>query len=352
MRLGDVLTFEYGKPLPPNRRAGDGNVPVYGANGIKDWTNSAFRIEPTIIVGRKGSAGEIQLTDGPFWPLDVTYYVTFDRSRHNLRFLYYLLDCIDLRRLAKGIKPGINRNEAYGIPVSVPPLEEQRRIVAVLDEGFAAIATANANAEKNLANARELFDSAIKNALFVEDPDWKSAPFEECLDLIKYPAKVQRKAFLAEGAYPVISQEASFINGYWDDPQDLLRVPRPLVVFGDHTQVLKYIDFDFVLGADGVKLLLPRPEISGRFLYYFLKANPVPSAGYARHYRYLKSLTLRFPSLADQNAITSRRDEIDAATDEFERLICSKIEKLSALKRSILHDAFSGELTEREPLAA
>src|SRR5690606_39515052 len=68
---------------------------------------------------------------------------------------------------------------------------------------------------------------------------------------VVYTAKVQRKDFLADGPYPVVSQEEAFVNGFWDQEADIFRVERPLVVFGDHTRALKYIDFDFVLGADG-----------------------------------------------------------------------------------------------------
>jgi type I restriction enzyme S subunit len=68
---------------------------------------------------------------------------------------------------------------------------------------------------------------------------WTAKSFEDCLDRVSYPSKVQRKNFQATGKFPVISQESDFINGYWDNEADVLRVDRPLVVFGDHTQVLK-----------------------------------------------------------------------------------------------------------------
>lgn len=68
---------------------------------------------------------------------------------------------------------------------------------------------------------------------------WTTRPFEDCLDRVNYPSKVQRKNFQIAGKFPIVSQEADFINGYWDDDDDVLRVDRPLVVFGDHTQALK-----------------------------------------------------------------------------------------------------------------
>ena len=71
-KLGDVLTLEYGKPLPPAERKTNGKYAVYGANGVKGRSDRFYSDKPSIIVGRKGSAGEITLTEKQFWPLDVT----------------------------------------------------------------------------------------------------------------------------------------------------------------------------------------------------------------------------------------------------------------------------------------
>ncbi|MEO7142004.1 MAG: restriction endonuclease subunit S, partial [Bryobacteraceae bacterium] len=159
--VGEVLQLEYGKPLDEMDRRREGHYPVYGANGVKDRSDKFYFDKPSIVVGRKGSAGEINLTAAKFWPLDVTYFVTFDDHQHDLGFLYYLLTTLDLPSLAKGVKPGINRNEVYSQAARVPPLPEQKRIVGILDEAFDGIATAKANAEKNLQNARQLFKCAF-----------------------------------------------------------------------------------------------------------------------------------------------------------------------------------------------
>ena len=100
---------------------------------------------------------------------------------------------------------------------------------------------------------------------------WTSAPFESCIEPVRYTRKVQRNEFREAGAYPIVSQESDFVNGYWDDEADLFRVARPVVIFGDHTRTLKYVDFDFVLGADGVKVLLPQPFLLPKFFYYQLQ---------------------------------------------------------------------------------
>lgn len=139
---------------------------------------------------------------------------------------------------------------------------------------------------------------------------WCSRPFTDCVETVKAPIKIKRKRFEEEGAFPVVSQEAEFINGRWSDPEDVLSVPEPVVVFGDHTTVLKYIDFDFVVGADGVKVLKPTDLLLPKYLYYYLLANPVKELGYARHFRLLKQLEIRFPtSLAEQRRIVGVLDE-------------------------------------------
>ncbi len=138
---------------------------------------------------------------------------------------------------------------------------------------------------------------------------WQSRPFEDCVEPVVYTAKVQRKDFLAAGAFPVVSQEDAFVNGFWDIEADLFRVDRPVVVFGDHTRALKYIDFDFVLGADGVKILKPKPFLHPRFFYYQLHTAKLDSLGYARHYRLLKELHVAYPAYAEQQRIAAILDE-------------------------------------------
>jgi type I restriction enzyme S subunit len=124
---------------------------------------------------------------------------------------------------------------------------------------------------------------------------WGRAPFEDCVEKVTYTQKIQRKDFLPEGEYPIVSQEEEFINGYWNQKADLFEVRTPIVVFGDHTKVLKYVDFDFVLGADGVKILQPRDFLLPRFFYYQLQTADLESLGYARHYRLLKELEIGYP---------------------------------------------------------
>ena len=132
VKLGDILTLEYGDNLPSDSRK-RGEVPVYGSNGQVDTHVEAAVDKPGIVLGRKGSIGEIEFSDGPFWPIDTTYYITDKETDQNLRFLYYLLQNIQLERLnAASAIPGLNRNDTYGLNALTPPLEEQRKIASVL----------------------------------------------------------------------------------------------------------------------------------------------------------------------------------------------------------------------------
>jgi len=164
VRLGDVCELAYGKALATSERLEAGEVPAFGANGIKTYAKRPLFSGPSIIIGRKGSAGQITKVAQPFWPLDVTYYTKIDASRILLDFLYYTLLVLDLPSMARGVKPGINRNDLYNILILLPPLAEQKRVVERLDKAFGEIDKAIATAE-----AKEGEVGKLKAAMLNED---------------------------------------------------------------------------------------------------------------------------------------------------------------------------------------
>jgi len=131
-RLGEVLTFNYGKALPEKVRQ-PGNVPVYGSNGAVG-THEKYLIDgPAIIIGRKGSVGEVHLSKSPCWPIDTTYFVNKFGNNSPI-FWFWYLKYLNLDELDRATAiPGLNREDAYKLNVLVPPPAEQRRIVARLD---------------------------------------------------------------------------------------------------------------------------------------------------------------------------------------------------------------------------
>jgi len=132
-RLGNVFELAYGKALPKRKRDSDGDVPVYGSNGIVGHHGVALVEAQCIVVGRKGSAGAVNLALQPCWVIDTAYYVV-PPDGIDPRFAFYLLMSLGLEELGRGIKPGLNRNETYNIVIPVPPMAEQKRIVARIDE--------------------------------------------------------------------------------------------------------------------------------------------------------------------------------------------------------------------------
>ena len=171
--LGDAVELVYGKGLPVRSRQG-GSVPVYGSNGVVGWHDRAVVSEPTVVVGRKGSAGAIHLVSRPSYPIDTTYFV---RARPgvelDMTYASYALKHLNLSRLRTetGV-PGLNRTDAYREQFPLPPLDEQRRIVGILNR-VAKIERLRAQAEERL---RAFIPALFKQMFGSENPDTKNWP--------------------------------------------------------------------------------------------------------------------------------------------------------------------------------
>ena len=167
--LGEICEFKYGKSLPASLRE-DGDASVYGSNGRVGTHIEALLNGPAIIVGRKGSFGEVHFCEGPLWPIDTTYFIDRTSTDCDLSWLRYLLQFLPLKTLNKSAAiPGLNREDAYRLPVFVPPLKEQQRIAAILDKADAL--------RRKRKRALELCDS-LTQSMFVEMfGDERNSPF-------------------------------------------------------------------------------------------------------------------------------------------------------------------------------
>ena len=154
IRFGEVFNLEYGNNLPSDKRSNSGEFPVYGSNGVVGSHNISFINSPCIVIGRKGSAGALNLSlSKACCVTDVAYYCIPPRFI-DLTFSFKLLHTLGLDLLGKGIKPGLNRNEAYELITAIPPLTEQHRIVAKVDE-LMALCDQLENQHNNAAEAHE-----------------------------------------------------------------------------------------------------------------------------------------------------------------------------------------------------
>ena len=129
--------------------------------------------------------------------------------------------------------------------------------------------------------------------------------------------KVQVRDVVGNGEFPVVDQGKVLIRGYHNDADKVIRIKEPLLLFGDHTREVKLIDFDFIVGADGVKVLQP---VSLYTPYYFLALQwiPLKSRGYGRHFKLLKASLIPLPPLAEQHRIVAKVNKLMALCDRLE----------------------------------
>lgn len=131
--VGEICEFRYGRALKAQDRSGAG-WPVYGSNGIVGAHDAALTQGPTIVIGRKGSYGEVHYSPTPAWPIDTTYFVDETCTSCDIKWLAYRLNALGLTRLNRAAAvPGLNREDAYRLRLLLPPVTEQRRIVSILD---------------------------------------------------------------------------------------------------------------------------------------------------------------------------------------------------------------------------
>ncbi len=162
--LGDILPIKYGKALAAKNRVGSGSVPVYGSSGIVGMHDASLIPGPSLIVGRKGTVGAVYFTSSPSWPIDTAYYVTSTPDT-DLRFFGFLLASLGLGRLDRSTAiPGLSRVDYEDIRVSVPPLPEQRRIVAEIEKQFTRLDAAVAALRRTQANLKRYRASTLRAA--------------------------------------------------------------------------------------------------------------------------------------------------------------------------------------------
>ena len=167
---------------------------------------------------------------------------------------------------------------------------------------------------------------------------WDYRSFESCLVKVPKQVQVKSKDYKREGKYPIVSQEAELISGYWDDETIVYKHKEPVVIFGDHTKNIKYVDFDFVVGADGTHILSTKSDINAKFFYYTLKSIKLRELGYARHYKLLKEKTIPVPPLSEQQSIVDYLDSAFAKIDAMKANAEKALNEAKALFQASLKE--------------
>ena len=175
---------------------------------------------------------------------------------------------------------------------------------------------------------------------------WKILPFTGCIKKVKTKKKlsIPKRDYQESGKFPVIDQGASFIAGWTDSAESVISDNLPVVIFGDHTRIFKYVDFPFALGADGTQLLYSNDEIlDPHFFYYALLNLKVPNKGYNRHYRYLREFSVVCPPLPEQRAIAHVLQTIQETKFTRQREIELERERKAALMDYLFSHGTRGE---------
>lgn len=175
--------------------------------------------------------------------------------------------------------------------------------------------------------------------------------YKRIVNKISTPAekKTKQKDYLKSGKYPIIDQGQEIIGGYTDKDSKLLDCVLPVIVFGDHTKCVKYIDFPFCPGADGIKVLQPKEGVLPKYLLYLTMylTFKIEDKGYARHYQYIEKKIVDVPDVHKQAEIIAKIEELFSNIDEGINTINRIALELDVYRKAVLKSAFEGDLTEQ-----
>lgn len=159
--------------------------------------------------------------------------------------------------------------------------------------------------------------------------------------------KIAQKHYLPIGKFPVIDQGQEYVGGYTDDVAKLVDCELPVIVFGDHTRVVKLVKTAFAPGADGVKILQPDACLSPALFEYFSRylVTKIPDNGYARHYQHLSKSLLPIPPLPEQHRIVAKIEELFSELDKGIENLKTAQAQLKVYRQALLKHAFEGKLT-------
>ncbi|EFA4762002.1 TPA: restriction endonuclease subunit S [Escherichia coli] len=226
-------------------------------------------------------------------------------------------------------------------PFNIPPLSEQKRIVKILSTWDEAISVT----EKLLTNSQQQKKALMQQLLTGQkrlldenggrfNGEWVYLTFDNAFIVAnKKSAQVKSSDYLQSGSIPIIDQGQSRIAGYCNNLEVYSDVP--VIVFGDHTRCVKWIEFVFCPGADGTQVIKTSKILEPKLGYYLLSNTDIPNLGYSRHMRELKEKDFRLPlDIKEQQKIAAVLSAADAEISTLEKkLACLKDEKKALMQQ-------------------
>ena len=288
------------------------------------------------------------------------------------KFLFYFFLSIKdelVSQAAGNAQPNISQLKIKNTDVPIPPIPGQERIVAILDEAFEGIATAKANAEKNLKNAPQLFESHLNSVFSQRGDGWVENKFGSICGFVRGPfGGSLKKSIFVEQGFAVYEQQHAIYDQFDDvryfiDEIKFKEMRRFELLSNDLIMSCSGTMGRVAIVPEGIKRgiinqallkLTPTDKVLGAFLKFWMESQVFQDAlkEYAggaaiqnvASVKILKEIKVFLPSIKEQEHILNGLKVIQAETERLESIYQKKIEALNALKKSILQKAFAGEL--------
>ena len=231
----------------------------------------------------------------------------------------------------------LNKADFLKIGLALPEVAEQQKIADCLGSLDDLIAAEDRKLEALRQHKQGLMQQLfpqpgetvprLRFPEFTQGPGWDHATVADLVETVTPPKKLTTSTYLEDGRFPIINQSQSYICGWTNDDDAVITSPLPVIVFGDHTCVLKFVNRPFAQGADGVKILTARRRVSTLYLYHQLTHRPVVTEEYKRHFSALKDKVVCFPDpkSGEQQRIAGCLFSLDAG-------LAAQVQKLNALK--------------------
>ena len=238
----------------------------------------------------------------------------------------------------------LNVTDFFDVPVAAPPIKEQQKISSILSTWDKAIELKEKLIEQKKQQKKGLMQKLLTGEVRLPGfyGEWEKVSFSDIFIKTKVKKhQIKTNEYLESGKYPVVDQGQKKVTAYSNDEEKVFEVPETgVIVFGDHTREIKFIDFDFIIGADGTQVLMTKDDYDVRFYYYHLLIQKIPNTGYNRHFKFLKEMIFNKPSLKEQKAISNLLSTIDKELD----LLNAELSALNEQKKGLMQLLLTGKV--------
>lgn len=361
VRLGDVCEIQMCKRIFSHQTRQDFEIPFFKI-GTLGGTPDAFISRDLFELYRNKynfpQKGEVMITcsgtigrciqydgkDAYFQDSNIVWLHNQQGEVLSNNFAFIALSNQDWSMLSSTTITRLYTTDLKKIQIPLPPLAEQEKIAEILSTWDTQIQNFETLIAEKQALKKGLCQTLLtaKTRLKEFSEDWEMKEFKKIFKRI--PSKkfqIQTKDYKKIGKYPIVDQGKAKIIAYSDCDEKVLRV-SDVILFGDHTREVKYINFDFIVGADGVQLFRSFSE-NNLFLYYFLSSQHIPNTGYNRHFKFVESMLFPLPPLTEQEKIA----EILSEADNEITLLEQKLESLKSQKRGLMQILLNGKVRTR-----